>query len=178
MSDSSTLSLSAVTALTIALTGMGLTYFQKKVEAYPAAVNILLISVLAYLITFGMTALNQYLICETVNLKNLALTDLVLFFTTAITTAILYFESFPLKYYLFGQFPRTDPATGKSFEAGTREYEEDMQPGLGLDSARYKLQPLTNLVTSVFPEEVVPVYWLFFISVIPLYALMKTQSAC
>jgi hypothetical protein len=186
MSDSTPLFVSAVTALGISLAGMGLVYFQKLTESYPASVNILLGGLLAYLLAFGASAAYQQIKCKSVNVEATAKGNLLVFAMASLIFGVLNVETVPLKYFLFGQYPRIDPSTGNPFGPETREYQEDMKPFESNEeylariwgSDRYKIQFFSNLVTAVLPNFMVPVYWLFWLTLLPLYFLLKTQSVC
>ena len=186
MNDSTPLLVSAVTAVGISLAGMGLLYFQKTTEAYPAVVNIALGGLIAYGLSFGASAVYQQVKCKRVNLGATAAGNLLVLFMASLIFGVLNLETVPLKYYLFGQYPRVDPSTGKPYTPDTREYEEDMKPFASQEeylariwgTDRYKIQVFSSLVTAVLPEFMVPVYWLFWLTLLPLYFLLKTQSVC
>lgn len=186
MNDSTPLLVSAVTAVGISLAGMGLLYFQRSTQSYPATVNIFLGGLLAYVLSFGASAVYQQVKCKSVNLGATAKGNLLVFAMASLIFGVLNLETVPLKYFFFGQYPRVDPSTGKPYTLDTREYEEDMKPFESNDeyiariwgSDRYKIQVFSNLVTAVLPEFMVPVYWLFWLTLLPLYFLLKTQSVC
>jgi hypothetical protein len=140
-----------------------------------------LVPLLAYGISIGMSSIYQYSTCNNVLIKSISISNLFILGTTSLTTIVLFLESLPILKNIFGPYAPRNPITGLPYNEGSDEYVAAMA-----SEKHYKLQFFSSIVTAVIPVYVsdtmkngfVYFYWLFWMTLLPLYFLLSVQGLC
>ena len=148
----------------------------------PNLVYNILVPVFAYLITSLMSAAYQYSKCNTMNISSSFFTNLIILFSTAFTSLILFVEQIPILkiFYPDGYAPR-NPISGLPYSPESAEFVAGQ-----LDENHYKIQLFTSIVKAVIPVYVnentklgiVYFYWFFFLTLLPSYFILTVQGLC
>jgi hypothetical protein len=175
--ENAKLSISFVASLLIATVVMTLI----SMELLPLWMSSVLIPVLAYGISVLMSIIYQYSSCKKVDIGTIAMTDLLIGLTNGVAAGVLFLEGMPLLKYVFGEYAPRNPVTGLLYEPGTPEYDAGME-----SENHYKLQFFSGIVKAVLPvyisEQVkqgfVYFYWIFWLTLLPLYFILSVQGMC
>ena len=175
--ENAKLSLSIVASIIIAAVIMTLI----TMEFLPLWVSSLLIPLIAYGISMLMSVIYQYSACKNVNISAIATSDLVIAGTNAVVALVLFLEGIPLLKYVFGEYAPRNPVTGVQYEPDSEEYIQGMA-----NENHYKLQFFSGIVKAVIPvyvsEQVKTgfsyFYWIFWLTLLPLYFILSVQGMC
>ncbi len=136
---------------------------------------------LGYAVSILLSSVTQYSSCGSVNIGLISLQNLWILASNALVASVLFLETLPLKRYMFGDFPPTNPVTGLQLDPNTPEYATAME-----SESHYKLQFFSGVVKAALPlwmqesvkEGLAYCYWIFFMNLLPLYTLFGVQTAC
>ena len=177
-SDATKSTIVSVSSLVIAIFAMILV----SSEIVSPITTALIIPAMAYGISLGMSSIYQYISCNTVNIGDIAKSNLVLLGTNALFTGLLFIESIPFLDKIFGPYDPRNSYSGLKIPSGTPEYEEAMA-----NRDHYKLQFLSSIVKAVIPsfvesspikQGIVYFYWIFWGTILPMYFLLSIQGMC
>jgi hypothetical protein len=175
--ENAKLSISIVSSLLIAAVVMTLI----SMELLPLWMSSMLIPVFAYGISVLMSIIYQYSACKTVNLSAISSSNLFIALTNAVVSGVLFLEGIPVLKYIFGDYAPRNPITGLPYDASSAEYTAAMET-----ENHYKLQFFSGIVKAVLPayisEQVksgfVYFYWIFWLTILPLYFILSVQGLC
>ena len=150
-------------------------------ELLPSYIIAFLIPIAAYAISVLMSIIYQYSACRTVNLGSIAISDLIVGVTSGLMSFLLFMESIPVFRYMFGPYAPRSPITGLPYESNTPEYVAAME-----SENHYKIQILSSIVKAVVPvyfsdpvkNGFVYLYWMFWMTLLPLYFVLSIQGIC
>jgi len=173
--ETSKLSVSIATALLIA----GSVMLIVTMNFLPLWILVFLIPGLAYGISILMSVIYQYATCGSVQAKSIAITNLSVLATNSVVSIILFLETLPLLLSIFGPYPTVDPVTGIPYNEDSPQYEV-------LSRDKYKVQFFSKIVKAVLPPYIneslkdgaVYFYWVFWMSIIPMYFAVSVQGLC
>jgi len=145
-------------------------------------VRFILIPPLAYLISLVMSYLFQVSVCPSAYMITAALTNITVLIFTGFASLILFLESLPLL-SLFGYTEPISPLTGLPISrvSSPEEYAKATD-----DNKHLKIQFFSGIVKAVLPvyfEELhqtslVYFYWMFWMSLLPIYSVLGIQGLC
>ena len=150
-------------------------------ELVPSWANPFIISVFAYTISMVVSAIYQYTSCHTVNIKAISLSNLVILFSTLTASGVLYLESIPFLDKIYGEYDPRNPYDGLPYEKDSKAWLAGME-----NKNHYKLQFFSSIVKAVIPIYVeehlkqgfVFFYWIFWMTILPLFFLLGFQGIC
>jgi hypothetical protein len=147
----------------------------------PGVANLVIIPVLAYTISIAVSSIFQYSSCGSVNIGSISLSNLFVLGTNAIASLVLYLEGIPFLKQIFGVYAPRNPYDGMPYEEGTAPWIKGME-----NENHYKIQFFSSIVKAVIPMYVddsmknglVYFYWIFWMTILPLFFLLSMQSMC
>ena len=150
-------------------------------EFFPSWINMILIPVIAYGISMAMSIINQYAACRKISMIPIVIGDLGVLLTTGAASFALFLEQIPFLKSIFGEYAPRNPISGLPYDPNSAEYVEGMA-----NQNHYKIQILSGIVKAVVPvyasENVksgfVYLYWIFWMTLLPLYFVLGMQSLC
>lgn len=150
-------------------------------EFFPSWINMIIIPVIAYGISIAMSIINQYAACRKISMIPIAIGDLGVILTTGAASFALFLEQIPFLKAIFGDYAPRNPISGLPYDPNSAEYVEGMA-----NQNHYKIQILSGIVKAVVPvyasENVksgfVYLYWMFWMTLLPLYFVLGMQSLC
>lgn len=150
-------------------------------EFFPTWINMIVIPIIAYGISIMMSVINQYAACRKVTMVPIAIGNLGVMATTGAVSLALFLEQIPFLKAIFGDYAPRNPISGLPYDPNSAEYVEGMA-----NQNHYKIQILSGIVKAVIPvyasENVksgfVYLYWIFWMTLLPLYFVMGMQSLC
>lgn len=175
--ENAKLSISIVSSLLIAAVVMTII----SMELLPLWMSSLLIPALAYGISVLMSIVFQYSSCKKVNLGSISSSNLFIALTNLAVSGVLFLEGVPLLKYIFGDYAPRNPITGYPYEPDTQEYTAAMET-----ENHYKIQFFSGIVKAVLPVYIsdqvktgfVYFYWIFWLTLLPLYFILSVQGLC
>lgn len=175
--ETAKISIAIITAILTAFIAMILI----AMELLPLLLTSFLIPLIAYLLSILMSVIHQYTQCKKVNLTSIATSNSVIVLTNACISGFLFLEGIPVLKYIFGEYAPRNPITGLPYDTNSAEYAAAMQT-----ENHYKLQFFSGIVKSVLPvyisEQVkngfVYFYWIFWLTLLPLYFVLSVQGMC
>jgi hypothetical protein len=175
--ENAKLSISIVSSLLIAAVVMTII----SMEFLPLWMSSILIPVFAYGISVLMSIIYQYSTCKTVKLAGIASSNLFIALTNLVVAGVLFLEGIPFLKYVFGDYPPRNPITGLPYDPSSAEFAAAMET-----ENHYKIQFFSGIVKAVLPayisEQVksgfVYFYWVFWMTLLPLYFILSVQGMC
>ena len=145
-------------------------------------VRLVIIPPIAYAISLLFSFIFQTSVCPATNMTAAAITNISVLFSTGLVAVVLFLESIPLL-SAFGYSEPISPMTGLpiSRESSPEEYAKATD-----DNKHLKIQFLSGIVKAVLPvyfEEVhktslVYFYWMFWMTLLPIYLTLGIQGIC
>ena len=177
MDSSSKIILAIITSIIVATVAL----ISVSTQMVPSWANPFLISAISYGISIGISAIYQYSSCNTVNVTAISLSNTFVLGTTFVASLILYLEGIPFLKQIFGTYPPRNPYDGIPYEEGSKAWIVGMQ-----NENHYKLQFFSSIVRAVIPiyveenikEGLVFFYWIFWMTILPLFFLLGFQGMC
>lgn len=175
--ESMKLSISIVSSILVAAIAMVLVASQ----FFPSWVNMLVIPLAAYGVSIAMSVIHQYAVCKKITMVPIAIGDLGVMLTTGLLSGALFLEQIPFLKAIFGDYPPRNPISGLPYDPNSAEYVEGMT-----NQNHYKIQILSGIVKAIVPvyvgenvkEGFVYFYWMFWMTLLPLYFVMGMQGLC
>lgn len=176
-SDSNKIVISIITSLAVAIFAMVLI----SMELVPEYLHMLIIPAVAYGLSMGMSSIYQYSMCNKVSIGAIALSNLFILGTTGVTSLFLFLEKLSVLRMVFGPYAPRNPITGLPYSEGTEEYNAAM-----LNENHYKIQFFSSIVKAILPvylseslkDGFVSFYWIFWMTILPLFFLLSVQGIC
>jgi hypothetical protein len=173
----SKVALTVISSLIVALMAM----IFITTDLLPGVANLIVIPVLAYTISIVVSSIFQYSSCGSVNIGSISLSNLFVLGTNAIASLVLYLEGIPFLKQIFGVYAPRNPYDGMPYEEGTAPWIKGME-----NENHYKIQFFSSIVKAVIPMYVddsmknglVYFYWIFWMTILPLFFLLSMQSMC
>ena len=147
-----------------------------------ALVRTILIPPMAYAVSLFMSYIFQSAVCPSTNMKAASVTNLAVFVSTGLASFVLFLESIPILSY-FGYSEPISPLTGLpiSKESSPEEYSRATD-----DNKHLKIEFFSGIVKAVLPvyhsevnkNAVVYLYWMFWMSMLPLHIVLGLQGVC
>jgi hypothetical protein len=144
--------------------------------------RLVVIPPIAYGISLCMSYIFQKSICPSTNMVTVSLLNLTVLFSTGLASLVLFLESLPIL-SLFGFTDPYSPVTGLPIgkESSPEEYYKATE-----DNKHLKVQFFSGIVKAILPvyfEEahqtaLVYFYWMFWMSLLPLYTVLGIQGIC
>jgi len=140
-----------------------------------------IIPIFCYGLSFAMSAVYQFGKCKKVDVKGISVGNTAVLGTTGVLSGLLYLESIPILKYIFGPYAPRNEVTGLPLTEGTPEFTEAMS-----NEKHFKIQFFSNIVKSVLPvylsesvkDGFAYMYWIFWMTMLPMYFLLSLQGAC
>lgn len=150
-------------------------------EFFPTWINMLIIPTSAYGISIAMSIVHQYAVCRKITMAPIAIGDLGVLLATGSVSLALFLEEIPFLKAIFGEYPPRNPISGLPYTPDSAEYAEGMA-----NQNHYKIQILSGIVKAIIPVYVsenvkggfVYLYWMFWMTLLPLYFVMGLQGLC
>lgn len=176
-SASTKIILSVVSSLIAGIIGM----IFITMNILPLWATTLVISLTIYIYSILISAIYQYSSCNTVNIKSILYSNIVVLLTNSFAMFILYLEGIPFLKQIFGEYPPRNPYDGLPYEVGTKPYIIGME-----NENHYKIQFFSSIVKAVIPMYIddsmkngfVYLYWIFWMTILPLFFLLSVQGMC
>jgi hypothetical protein len=145
-------------------------------------VRLILIPPVAYGISLLISFIFQTSVCPSTSITTSAITNITVLLSTAFASFILFLESIPIL-SAFGYSEPISPLTGLpiSREGAPEEYAKATD-----DNKHLKVQFFSSIVKAVLPvyysevnkTAIVYLYWMFWMSMLPLYVVLGLQGVC
>ena len=140
-----------------------------------------LISGIAYVISITISSIYQYISCKTVNITSITMSNTFVLGTTFFSSLFLYLENIPFLKHIFGEYDPRNPYDGIPYEKGSKAWEAGMA-----NENHYKIQFFSSIVKAVIPmyvddqikNGIVYFYWIFWMTILPLFFLLGFQGIC
>lgn len=150
-------------------------------EFFPTWVHTLLIPIIAYGVSILMSVIYQYTVCKKITMTTIAIGDLGVVATTAAASIALFLEQIPFLKSIFGPYAPRNPISGLPYDPDSAEYVDGMA-----NENHYKIQILSGIVKAVIPVYVsenvksgfIYLYWIFWMTLLPLYFVLGLQGLC
>jgi len=141
----------------------------------------IVIPILIYASSIIWSSIFQYISCNKVDIKAIAISNTFIALTNFVVTFILYLENIPFLKRLFGTYAPRNPVSGLPYKPDSDEYIEGMK-----NENHYKIQLLSSIVKAVIPiyvsdntkTGIVYFYWIFWMTMLPLYFTLSLQGMC
>ena len=175
--DSNKIVLSIISSLAVAILAMVLI----SMELLPPYLTAIIIPASAYVISIGMSSIYQYSMCNKVSIGAIALSNLFVLGTTGAASLFLFLEKLTVLRMVFGEYAPRNPITGLPYSEESEEYKAAM-----VNENHYKIQFFSSIVKAVLPvylseplkEGLVSFYWIFWMTLLPLFFLLSVQGIC
>jgi hypothetical protein len=175
--DSNKIVISIITSLAVAILAMVLI----SMELIPAYLSMIIIPASAYALSLLMSSIYQYSMCNNLSIGAIALSNIFILLTTGLASFFLFLEKIPVLKMVFGPYPPRNPISGLPYSEGTEEYNAGM-----LNENHYKIQFFSSIVKAVLPvylseplkEGFISFYWIFWMTILPLFFLLSVQGIC
>jgi hypothetical protein len=134
---------------------------------------------------YGISVLISYIfqlsVCGSARITTISITDLTVLVSTGFASFILFLESIPILKYIGYQTIPMNPNTGEPMAIGSPEYIQATD-----DEKHLKIQFFSNIVKAVLPvyytelhkTSLVYMYWMFWMTLLPLYTVLGIQGIC
>jgi hypothetical protein len=168
---------STLGAVIVAIVSVGIIFFVTS-----DLLRLIMIPPIAYLISLLVSFIFQSSVCSSTNMTTAAITNIMIFLSTAFISFFLYLESLPVLGFM-GYSNPIDPNTGQPLN---KELNPDLYFKATEDNKHLKIQFLSGIVKAVLPvyfselhkTSLVYVYWLFWMTLLPLYMALGVQGVC
>lgn len=175
--ESSKIIVSIISSLAVAVLAMVLI----SMELLSPVLLIFIIPLITYGISIVMSSIYQYSMCSKLNIGSIALSNLFILGTTGATSLFLFLERLPILRTVFGPYAPRNPLTGLPYSENTDEYKIAME-----NENHYKIQFFSSIVKAVMPlywteslkDGFVYFYWIFWMTLLPLFFLLSVQGIC
>lgn len=145
------------------------------------AARLLMIPPLGYLISLLISYIFQLSVCGSAKITTIAISDIVVLVSTGLASFVLFLESIPvLKYIGYPSIP-INPNTGEPMSVDSPEFIKATE-----DDKHLKFQFFSSIVKAVLPvyyselhkTSLVYMYWIFWMTLLPLYTVLGIQGIC
>jgi hypothetical protein len=168
---------STLGAILVAIVSVGIILFIRS-----DLVRLIILPPIAYLISLLISFIFQSSVCSATNMSTAAITNIMILLSTGFISFFLYLESLPVLGFM-GYSNPIDPMTGQALN---KELNPEVYFKATEDEKHLKIQFLSGIVKAVLPvyfselhkTSLVYVYWLFWMTLLPLYMALGVQGVC